>query len=230
MRYILAELLTSHHAPPSPYSSTILSTPPLHPSLHLCLPLSNLQMLQTKLNRGLVPERAHATNDRDRLVAKPALVAPLLARMHVADVHLDKGDGDAQQRVAQRDRVVREGGRVDHDGVDALRARRVDPVDQRPFVVALEVRERVHWWRGGGVAGCAGGGEGRHLCDRGRFDVCEGRGPVDRGLPRAEQVEVRPVEQQDVLCWHGCGGVGMRAGCEGVLCRGERIAGLRDWD
>lgn len=144
-------------------------------------------MLQTKLNGGLVAERAQPTDDGHGLVAEPALVAPLLARVHVADVHLDERDRHAQQRVPQRDRVVREGGGVDDDRVDALAARCVDPVDQRPLVVALEVRESVFaaW---GGRVGRVGRGLGVRerevgdLRDGLGLDVGQCGGPVDGGL------------------------------------------------
>ena len=75
--------------------------------------------------------------------------------MDIAKVDLDERDADAKKRVTQRDRVVREGGRVEDDsvnrvgavecvvgvGASAMAGGSVDAVDQRALVVGLEVRD-----------------------------------------------------------------------------------------
>ena len=71
------------------------------------------------------------------------MVPERLARVHVAQVHLDERDLHRQQRVAQRDARVREAGRVEDDERDVAGRRLVDALDQLGFGVALERRQLV---------------------------------------------------------------------------------------
>ena len=65
-------------------------------------------------------------------------MAERLAGVHVGQVHFDERDADPRQGVAQRDAGVGEAARIDDDERKSLRLRRMDPLDQRTFVVALE--------------------------------------------------------------------------------------------
>lgn len=139
------------------------------------------------LHRHLIPKHPQPNNHARRLVAKITMMPPRLARMHIAHMQLDERDLDAQQRIADRHRGVRERPRVDHNAVDGS-ARRVDAVDDGAFVVGLEGVQR------GAERG------GLRLC--GGFDVGEGRAAVDVWLAGAEEVEVGAVDEEDGLRGH----------------------------
>ena len=97
-----------------------------------------------------------------------------LAREDVADVNLDRGPAAALDRVAQRVAGVAQRARVDDD---AVVVELLDPVDERAFVVGLEVVER------GAAAGGVVGGP--------LYDFGERRVAVDLGLALAQPAEVR---------------------------------------
>lgn len=81
----------------------------------------------------------------------------LLPRMDIAHVDLDERDLHGQQRIAQRDRVVRQAAGVDDDGVDVVVAGGMDAVDEGALVVGLE---GVEGGAEGGCEGLEGGFEG----------------------------------------------------------------------
>ena len=61
-----------------------------------------------------------------------------LARVHVAQVHLDERNLHREQRIAQRDAGVREARRIEENEGDVARRRLVDAADQLGLGVALE--------------------------------------------------------------------------------------------
>merc|ERR1740138_386866 len=119
---------------------------------------------------------------------------------------VERDAADPGQRVAQRDARVGERARVDDDEpvpvlvilvvavVAAPRAESVHPVKDRALVVRLEA---LH------VAAQLGPER-----PRARFDSRERVRPVRLRLARAEQVEVRSIEQQDARAARGGGGGG----------------------
>lgn len=76
-------------------------------------------------------------DNRHCLVAQIAVMPEALSRVCVANVQLDEGDIDAQQRVADGDARVCVGGRVDDDDVDVA-SRRVYALNDGALGVGLE--------------------------------------------------------------------------------------------
>lgn len=136
--------------------------------------------------------------------------------MHIADMHLDKRNVHADQRVPQRDARMCQGPGVYDDGIDFVGSRGVDAVDERAFVVGLQVRERDR--------------EARALAGRRADDVGEGGAAVDGGLACAEEVEVGAIEYEDGFrhCegWLGCdrGGAGENRGTQ----QGKELGGKQE--
>ena len=106
-----------------------------------------------------------------------------LARMGVRQVQLDHRHSRGRDRVAQRDGRVGIGTRVQDHAVGAG-SRRVQRIDQRAFVIALLESHRDAEITGQRPAG--------------GFDVGESVTAVDVRLARAEQVQVRSVQNEDV--------------------------------
>jgi hypothetical protein len=65
------------------------------------------------------------------------LMAKLLARVNIAQMHFDNGRFHSSQRIAQRDRIVRKRPRVDDNTVRLLRLL-LDKVDESSLVIRLE--------------------------------------------------------------------------------------------
>jgi hypothetical protein len=101
--------------------------------------------------------------------------------MDIAQVHLGDGQRHRGQCVGERDRREAVAAGVDHDP-GAVKSRVVDGVDQCALMIALH-RPYCHVE--------LGGGRGDRL-----LDLLQGRRPVDLGLPGAEEIQVRPVDQQ----------------------------------
>ena len=112
-------------------------------------------------------------------------MAKRLALVDIRDVHFHERNVDASQRVAQRDTGVRQAARVDDDEIDTLGTRRMDAVDQRPFMIALEKSQR-----------CA---RGFGLGFGSAFDVGQCDRPIHRRLARSQQIQVGTIEQQELL-------------------------------
>lgn len=144
------------------------------PSLAL-RPPRNAHLLQRVPHRQIVPVHPQPRHNAHGLIAEVAMVPEALARIHVGDVHLDEGDRDAHQGIADGDAGVRVCARVDHDCLDALALGGVDPVDEGALRVGLEV----------GEGGAGGGAEGGALGDH----VGKGGGAVSAGV-RTEEIAV----------------------------------------
>jgi hypothetical protein len=95
---------------------------------------------------------------------------------------LDDRSRERRQRIAQRHTRMCERAGIDQDTVDPIHGL-LSPVDQRALVIRLETLELR---------------PGR-LCEpeKHRVDLVERDRAVDLGLPRAEQIQVRAVENQD---------------------------------
>src|SRR5882672_7268971 len=102
--------------------------------------------------------------------------------MHVRQMHFDERDADSEQRIAQGDARVRERTRIEYDVADALALRSMDAIDQHMLRVALQAIERM----------------ASRLCQLGeaRVDVGKRVAAVDLGLARAEQIEIRAVQDE----------------------------------
>ena len=118
-----------------------------------------------------------------------------LAGVDVGQVHLDKGDADRRQGVAQRNAGVRVGRRVGDDEACALFARGLHPVDQRALAVALETAHLDP--------------EAATCRPQARIDLAQRLAAVNFRFPCPKQVQVGPMQYQDdglglTLCSHFC--------------------------
>src|SRR5688572_11824062 len=111
-------------------------------------------------------------------------MAKRLALVRVRDVQLDDRRLDHVERIEDRHRRMGERRRVDDDAVGAVDAA-LDPVDDLRLAVRLVERDRQ--------AALVGARPAHFL------DLLERGRAVDVRLARAEQVEVRTVENQDRL-------------------------------
>jgi len=114
------------------------------------------------------------------------MMAELLSRMNIGQMNLNRRNADSRQGIAQSNAVMRQRPGIDDDAHRA-RAKRLNRVDQMPLVVGLHVLDTQR-----GV--CAK----RYVCQV-CHDFGEGRPSVHAGLPRAEQVQVRSIENQDMV-------------------------------
>src|SRR4029453_6348288 len=97
---------------------------------------------------------------------------------------LDDGQLDGGDRVAERDRVVRERAGVEDDAVEALALRRLEPVDE----LALEIR----------LAALDGAAAAPGVLADHSVALGERHLPVDPRLAGAEEVQIRPVQDEDL--------------------------------
>src|SRR4051812_1880658 len=136
-------------------------------------PLQRLEIARDPLPHD--PVRAHLRDD--------AHLPPRLALRQVRDVHFHHPQPRRGDRVAQRIARVRVRARVEDHSVRPA-AKLVQLVDQRPFVIALV--------RADGTA------ELPRALREDLLHLRERRAPVHFGLPLAEEVQVRAVEEQHV--------------------------------
>src|SRR5688572_29039525 len=112
----------------------------------------------------------------------------LLPRVNVREVDLDGRCPHRRQRVADGDAVVRQRRRIDDDP-DRRRTMLLNGVDQSPLMVRLDMAN-IEWrLRGPCLAG--------QRLD----DVIECRVTVDTWFPTPEEIEIRPVENENVVAW-----------------------------
>lgn len=111
-----------------------------------------------------------------------AVMAEFFARMHVGNMHFDHRQFSGAQGVAQGNRGVGPGARVDHH-CRATAARLVNPVDGNAFVVGLA---KFDFKPERGSAALAQG-----------VDVREGFVAIGSRFAGAEHVEVRAVKHQN---------------------------------
>ena len=142
------------------------------------------QPLQGGVQSVAVAVGAEAADHADRLVAEIAGVAEGLAAVRVGQVDFDEGQRHAGQCVADGDRGVGEGGRVDQDEGRAVGAGRLDAVDQGMLGIGLEAVQLV------------AGGLG--LCRQRPVDVRQRRMAIDLRLAGAEQIEVGAMQDQQL--------------------------------
>lgn len=102
--------------------------------------------------------------------------------VHIGQVQLDIGDGNASQGVTKRHTGMGECPGVDQNEVDLFVTGFMNAVDQYAFVIALSAGEAV---------AKVGSGARQRL-----FNIVKGGMPVYLGLPGAQQIEVGAIEQQ----------------------------------
>ena len=128
---------------------------------------------------------AHAHHGGLGQVGKIGMVAEALASVDVGQVHLDEGDGHRSQGVAHGDAGMRVGSGVDDDERGPVGTGGLDAVDQRAFVVALEMVEG---------SPMPAGQVGQPGIDVGQRGVA-----VDLGLTGAQQVQVGAMNDQEAI-------------------------------
>src|SRR5574344_1672817 len=102
-----------------------------------------LNLFYGRFQGQAVTAGAQSADHPYRHIGKVGVLTERLALVHVRQVNFDEWDAHRQQRVTQCDTGMGEGGRVDHDEVDALAAGGVDAFDQQVFGVALQVQQPV---------------------------------------------------------------------------------------
>ncbi len=111
------------------------------------------------------------------------MMAEWLASEHVGQMHLDEGNADAEQGIAQCYAGVGECGGIDDDEGDVFRAGGVDAIDQFVFSVALETTQSVR----------------PQLLSQFRtaaFDVSQGGSAINGGFASTQQVKIGAIQQQ----------------------------------
>ena len=121
--------------------------------------------------------QAHDGSDRD--IGEIRALPEIFPRVHVADMNLNKGNVDSENRISYRDAGVCERARIEQNEV---RIAVLYAVDKFGFGVALQRLQTM-------------AAIFRVLCQR-RLDVAECRAAVDVGFPGAEKIQVRAVKQQ----------------------------------
>ena len=144
-----------------------------------------MQVRGDRAQREAVACGAEPDDRAERDIAEVTVPAKRFAGVNVRQVNLDERQPDAGQRVAQRNARVREGAGVDQDRRRAVAARGVHALDQRVLRVALVRRQPD--------------AERSRLLAQPGDDVVERARAVMARLPTAQQVQVRPVDQQDVM-------------------------------
>jgi len=114
---------------------------------------------------------------------KVRMLAKGFARIHIADMYFDEWQVDGQQGVTQCDTCMGECAGVQDNEIGGT-AGLLDPVHEFGLRIALEC----------GKAMAEVGGLGRHLL----FNLSQRRAAVDIRFARAEQVQVRAVDEQDM--------------------------------
>ena len=144
-------------------------------------------------NRQVIPGHAQAADLPDAHRGQQGTAAKVLPSMDVREMHLHHRRVDGGDGVAQGHRRVGEAAGIEDDTLDGVAVSLVQPVDERAFMVALEKVER-HAGKGRAEVG---------------FEVGQRVVAVGLRLACAEQVEVRPVEDEEVqdsaLRVQGCG-------------------------
>ncbi len=89
----------------------------------------------------LVPERTEATNDRECRGCKHRVPALRFPRIHVRDVHFDKGDSDRNECIPDGEARVRVRAGIDHDAMNEP-AEGLDRIDQISLPIVLGKSQR----------------------------------------------------------------------------------------
>lgn len=108
------------------------------------------------------------------------MVPELFPRVNIAYMNFDRRKLHRFQRIADGHTGVRVGRRIDDDSIGPVEERLPDPVDQRPFAVALKEFHLHLQFR-------------RHLAKT-RFDLRQCAGAVHFGLPSTKQMKIRTID------------------------------------
>lgn len=143
-----------------------------------------LLLRQRELQRELVALGSESAYDACREVGHAGVVPERFTRKDIAQMNLDERDANPGKRIAQRNAGMGIGSRVDDDERHTLVAGRLYAVNQRPLMVVLKTTD-LH---AGRLA--LGNEPAVHRGKRGAAVNCR--------LANAQQVEIRPVNNQNV--------------------------------
>ena len=101
----------------------------------------------------------------------------------VGQMYFDEWNRDPRQRIAKCDARMGVRGRIEHDERNSLYLGLLNPIDQIALEVALVANDASPGRAPGRAKACV--------------DVRQRLPPVDRGLARTEEVQVRAVEHKD---------------------------------
>ena len=113
------------------------------------------------------------------------MVSERLSCVHIAYVQFHKRYIHTRQCIPDSYRGMCESGGIDDDAVDTVSARVLDAIDYGTFVVGLKMRHLD--------------AEGRCAIFHRRLDLREGGRAIDLWLTCAEEVQVWPVDEEDLL-------------------------------
>jgi hypothetical protein len=114
------------------------------------------------------------------------VVAERLPCMNIGKMNFDRRSADGRQCITQGNAVMRQRARI-NDDARRFRTKRVNRVDQMALVVGLHVLDPERRIRAE-----------RHVLQF-HQDVGERRTPVNAGFASAEQVEIRPIEDEHIV-------------------------------
>src|ERR1700674_290187 len=147
-------------------------------------PVIRLSLLRQELQCHLISHKSEPRNHAAGGARGHAPGAEFLARVDIREVHLHDRERERLEAVEERQRVVGQGPGIDDDAGRAG-GLLLQEVDDLALVVALEEADLEAQLLGFGAHGLV--------------EVVEGARPVDVRLPPAEQVQVRPVDDDDPL-------------------------------
>ena len=142
-------------------------------------------MAQQSVNRQDITVPAEAGDRAQADASQQRFLPKRLASMHIREMRFDNGQFNGAYGIAEGDGSVRIGAGVKDHAVRPC-ARIVKLVNQCAFVIGLR-RAQLD---------IKGGDMPR---DR-SVDIRQRHAPVNLRLPRAEQIEVGSVQQQDAFC------------------------------
>ncbi len=95
----------------------------------------------------------------------------------------DDGDGDGRDSIPQRERIVRKGARIHHDGQESLAHRALDPIDELTLVIRLSAyRLRP-----------SAAGVPLNLT----IQLSQGRATIHGRLACTQEIQIGPVKDED---------------------------------
>src|ERR1043166_1208783 len=140
--------------------------------------------LKRVLERQFVAHGAETADNPDRYIGKVRTLAERLPGEHVGDVYFHERKLNRAQRIPQRNAGMGKAGRIDDDEVYMLARSLLDTLEQPLFRIALKRGE---------PDSCGG-------CPRlqARIDIGESVAAVMLRLAHSEQIQIRPMQHQDV--------------------------------
>src|SRR3972149_4784201 len=145
---------------------------------------SVLQLFQDCLQRQPISFRPETAYNPHGDIREIGMTAEVFTGEDIGDMHLDEGDGDSQECIAQCDACMRQGPWIDDDIIHVIPTSLVNPFDQFVFCVTLKVSDCTPRFNRGFFQGL------NNLFERGVA--------VDPWLPAAKKIKIGSVKNQDI--------------------------------